>query len=189
MKRFLVIAVFAILGLFEVAYGQKIYIDKVEEDGTRLVFAQYVGIGKMGYGTSVSLCCAGSGDSLFVWSIALSIPYLGSHPEIDEGRFLLLKLGNGDIIELKNHSKVGPADYDYEVGKFGTTYYVKPDYFLSEDDIKAIIDNNVEKLRVETNIGQNDIEVNKNRFSKSIKTSYELIKERFTIKKDKYSDF
>lgn len=188
MKRFLVIAAFTVWSLFDVAYGQQIYIDKVEEDGTRLICAQYVGVGKMGYGTSVSLYCGTSGD-VFLWYISLNIPYYESHPQIDKGRFLLLKLKNGDIIELKNDTEVGPADYTYEVGKYSTIYHVRPSYDLTEDNIKAIIDNDVVKLRIETNLGQTDIEVNKNRFSKAIKTSYELIKERLTVKKDKYSDF
>lgn len=188
MKKILFLFIFC--GLFEVVYGQQIYIDKIEEDGTRVICTQYVGIGKMGFGTSVSLICAGEMDqNLFVWAIDLNIPYYESHPQIDEGRFLLIKLKNGEIIELKNNTKIGPADYTYEVREYSTIYNVSPSYYLTEDNIKAIIEKGVEKLRVETNLGQNDIEVNKNRFSKAIKTSYELIKERFTIKKDKYSDF
>ena len=50
---------------------------------------------------------------------------------MDEGSILLLNLGDGSTIELKSNY-IGPADYEYQVSSYGTTYFVYPIYEITE---------------------------------------------------------
>lgn len=80
------------------------------------------------------------------------------------GEKVLLKKKNGENIELKTKSL--QRDPFVQI------------YWLNEKEVLEIIKGDVTKMRVLTNNGYEDIEINKNNFSNAINKCYTLIKKK-----------
>lgn len=97
--------------------------------------------------------------------------------------------GVGSILELENKTEIGSIDYTFYSNQFGSGYYVYPIYHLSEVDLKKITNNNVIKIRIETDLDELDKKIKNRKLTDGIVKSLNLIKERLVIKKDVYTDF
>ncbi len=186
MKKFLIsaICIFASYSSFA-----QISIDKVEEDGSRIIVSSEVNI----YTEWTSAAAARveyitiPQDDIEHYEIILTLNE--GKMQFDEGRKLLLKFKDGSVMELSNTEAIGPADYEYQVTDYGTNYYTYPSYIVTEEQLKQISSGEVVKVRIENNIEYFDREIKKNKFSKAIQKSYEAILSRKQVKNDVYSDF
>ena len=100
--------------------------------------------------------------------------------QISKDRKLLIKLDNGSTMELHN---TDDAYYDYQRG------IVRPNYSLTIDEIKRIIEGQVVKIRIETDLDKIDKNIKKNRFSKGLKEAFEAIQKQKQTKNDLYEGF
>lgn len=66
-----------------------------------------------------------------------------------DGMVLLLKLKNGEIIELHNTNLITVDDIVHIKNKTIDHYEIYPSYPLSEQDINLLLENEVEKIRIE----------------------------------------
>ncbi len=169
------------------ANAQKIIVDKVEVDGSRFLQTKYTTIySKMVSGGALSLCCiATESDTTFYLSLMLNEQKL----EIDEGRKLIIKLGDGTILTLENSKKIGPLDYEIRQVFSSIEYLVYPMYYVSHDDLRLMIDNGVVKLRIETDMDNLDREIKPTKMADILATGLSNIEKALTVKKDIYSDF
>ena len=179
---FVFILVLSAIGL----NAQKIVVDKVESDGSRLLQTKYTTIySKMVSGGALSLCCvATESDTSFYLSLMLNEQKL----EIEEGRKLVVKLSDGTILTLENTKKIGPLDYEIRQ-VYSIEYLVYPMYYVSLDDLRLMIDKGVVKLRIETDMDNLDRDIKKTKMSDILATGLSNIEQALTVKKDIYSDF
>ena len=177
--------------------AQQIVVDKVEENGTRLIVTQKVYSGYPGIyvGLSSYRVKIGQSDTTVY---KLSIRYGSQNKrQISVGRKLLLKLSDNNIITLENAEEIGATDYTSELVQPGTyyermVYYVFPDYDITESQISQICKNEVIKIRLEYNSGEYTIEETKrkkNKFATVIRNAYSEIQETYKTEKDIYTDF
>ena len=180
---FVFILVLSAIGL----NAQKIVLDKVESDGSRLLQTKYTTIySKMVSGGALSLCCvATESDTSFYLSLMLNEQKL----EIEEGRKLVVKLSDGTILTLENTKKIGPLDYEIRQVYSSIEYLVYPMYYVSLDDLRLMIDKGVVKLRIETDMDNLDRDIKKTKMSDILATGLSNIEQALTVKKDIYSDF
>lgn len=167
----------------------QVNIDKTNEDGTRIVSSHAENI----Y-TNWTNAAAIRLNYYYIpeddyGHFEISITFNEAKMTIDEGRKLLLKKKDGSIIELVNNTEIGVADYDYEVTKYGTNYYVRPDYMVTEAQIKEIIDGDIVKIRVETNLGYFDRDIKKNKLSKGLEKQYQAVLGAIAEEKTVYDGF
>lgn len=173
--------------------AQKLSIDKVEDNGQRtLISKSYNLYTEFTTAAAFRLGCFiipenGDFDTTFVLMLTLNEGKL----QIDQGRKLLFKFDDNSIMELSSLTKIGPADYTYNVTKYGTDYFVKPDYSVTEEQIEMMISKKAVKVRIEYDLDVIDREMSpkKNKLSKGLSEAYSTIKKALTVKKDVYSDF
>lgn len=162
--------------------------DNVDVSGNRTIFSKdetlYTANG--GFMTKHRLVAKvdGAGDTTFF----LLIRFNGNKMTMEEGSALLLKLGNGENIELKSN-RVGPEDIDFVSTMIGSTYFVNVLYEIKEELIKKIIDNDVTKIRVQWLGGTFDKEIKKQALSKMLSKAYPVVKSVLGEKKSIYDDF
>lgn len=187
--------VFAGLLFANIGLSQNVKTDKYSvEDSTRIIMSHSKNLySEWASGASFSVEYGKSGNTE-VWSIGLCLNE--GKRVIDKGRKLLLKFDDGSIIELENNTEIGPGDYEYEVSKYGTNYYVYPSYNITEEQIQKIIDGNVIKVRIEDNVGYLDREIKgkkkksvKSRMSEDIKELYDNVKAASQQGKSIYDNF
>ncbi|MCD7713692.1 MAG: hypothetical protein LUI08_01985 [Prevotella sp.] len=163
-------------------------MDKAEADGTRNIATSSATLYQsMFSAASFQLGCIAQDDGEIIYILYFTLDE--GKMQIDKGRKLLIKLENDSIVELESATKIGPADYTFDVDRGVTSYYVKPLYIISEEDIENICKGNAKKIRIENNIGNIDREIKKNNFSTKLEKMYAVIKEALSEKKDVYSGF
>ena len=96
---------------------------------------------------------------------------------------------DGSIITLENISKIGPLDYEIRTGGVVTEYLVYPNYLVSKKDLIRMINNDVVKIRVETDIDYIDRNINGSGWSNSLQMGLSIIEKNLKISKTIYSDF
>lgn len=185
MKRIFTLVMFAVSISLSTMAAIKIQSDDVSSDGTRIVIASFFNI----YSETLS----GGALSLHATEFnvnnertrfySLNFMLNDGVFEIIKGSKLLIKLENGEIIEL---SAAGDVLKDYDMLRTGLVY---PTYLISKDDLQKISITPVVKIRIETAIGTIDHDIKKNKFSKGIKESLVLIDHQLQTVKDIYSDF
>ena len=188
-KNLLLIAV--IIGFTLAANAQKVEVDKVESDGTRFIRTEYSTIySKMFSGGAVALCCdynQQTNDTTFYITLLLNEP---NPPQIDKGRKLLVKLNDGDIITLENAKKIGPLDYETRKVYKTVEHIVYPMYQVSRLNLLRMINQNVEKIRIETDGAENlDYSIKRSKMSDALYEGLKNIEQALSVKKDIYSDF
>lgn len=185
MKRYLIF----ILGLlFTTSAFSQIAIDKVEEDGSRIIITGAQNIyTRLVNAAAIRVCFIKTSEDDHLYSIRLTLNE--GKMQFDKGRKLLLKFADDSIMELENTKEIGPADYEYSVTSAGTYYFTFPEYEVTEEDIEKIIEGQVVKIRVENNIGFFDRDIKKNKFSKALKKLYDAINAKKETKNDVYQNF
>lgn len=143
----------------ENAFGQSVAVDKYSvEDSTRILVSNSKFLYQtISNSTMFSLGCVVTPSGRKLWSLHLRIEEYKM--TISQGRKFLIKFDDGTVMQLENHTEIGPADYDYKVTSSGTKYSVSPNYVITEDQIMQIIKGNVVKVRIENNTGYIDREM------------------------------
>ena len=188
MKKSTIIAglcLLPILGLSQVADMVKddfrivtMQTENVRNFTDRVVFYAGLGASTMNFEKEIGI------DTIhYSLHIEASVPY---DYEIPENGKLLLRLFDGTVIELRN----GPTSYA-SLEFFGNIrqYKAMGVYDLSESQVKAIIDNGVTKLRMETNTTPIDNEWKKDKIGKVLGNQYPQIKAAISQPKSFDSDF
>ena len=185
MKKILLLLVGIIVSVN--AFAQ-IRVDKVEDDGSRIIISNdhniYTGWTNAA-SVSVIYVLTPSGEELY----QIHLCFNEGKMQFDIGRKLLLKFADDSVMEFSNITEIGPADYEYRVTDFGTSYYTYPDYLITEEEIQKIVNGNVIKIRVENNLEYFDRIIKKNKFSLAIRDSYQAIQSRKDVKNDVYEGF
>ncbi len=185
MKKCVFILVGIITSTF--TFGQ-VRIDKVEEDGSRFILTENSNIYKGWTNAGAFNLCYTlkvNGEEDYDMTLCLNEGKM----QFEEGRKLLLKFKDGSMMELKNHEKIGPTDYKYQVSSIGTSYFTFPKYILTVEEIQKIIDGEVIKIRIENDVEFFDRDIKKNKFSKGMKKAFESINAKKTTKNDVYEGF
>ena len=166
--------------------AQKLLVDKVESNGDRLMQTKYTTIySKLLSGGAISLICSTSAvDTLYMISLMLN----EGKQQIDEGRKLLLKLEDGSILTLVNIKEIGVGDYEIRTVYHSTEYLTYPAYPVTKDELFRIINGNVVKIRIETNLELLDRTIRET-ISENLSEDYNLINKKLKEKKTIYSDF
>lgn len=164
---------------------EKIKIDKMK-DGYRIIQTE-----RTPHIFPYAATMTDAAISLDVWKLndleSYSIcVYLFTDVNIDKGASLLLKLKNGEIIELQARSK-STTIKNWVFTVWQTISYT--DYTVTEEQIKQIIEHNVVKVRIETSIDHFDGKVYGSKFSKTIANDYKLIKKALEKEISVYDDF
>lgn len=168
---------------------EKNYIanDNVDTEGWRTITSIYENL-YTNWGSAASDGLAATVDPSGNITYFLKICLNEGKLTMDEGSILLLKLGDGSTIELKSNY-IGPADYEYQVSSYGTTYFVYPIYEITEAQIQKIIDSDVTKIRVQWTGGTFDKDIKKKKLSKHLSNVYPAIKNALNKEKTLYDDF
>lgn len=189
MKRLYILITFMFL-ISLMGYSQKIIYDKTDEQGSRIILTSDEDI-YTGWTHAAALSMAvvtygkNNAELLFYIDLTLNEGIF----QFAKGRKLLLKCQNGDIIELQNTKEIGAGDYKFNVTSSGTYYYTSPNYSVTEEQIQKIIDDNIVKIRIETDTGELDRDIKKNNFSKAVANDYQFLKERLKEQKSVYDGF
>ena len=155
------------------AYAQ-INKDKVEEDGSRVILSDSKNLyRKMASAAGFYLAYVLDAQGNEEWSLEVKLNEGKS--QIAVGRKLLIKSDDGSVMELQNSKEIGPADYTYNVTRYGTDYYVRPSYILTEAQLKTLINSKVIKIRIETDSDMFDREIKSAKFQKNLKEMYDAI--------------
>jgi len=184
MKKAIITIIMCLTFSF-VILAQSIVVDKTDSNGIRTIISSDFNIYTTLY-TGGSACLMYNDSIGYFLSLTLNEGYI---PQIETGRKLLLKFENEEILELENKSNISSYDYTFYCNQFGTRYNIHPIYYLSNGDITKIINNNVIKIRIETDLEELDKKIKKGKLSKGLSKSLKIIKERLSIKKDIYSNF
>lgn len=186
---FLVPSLFLVSCMGSGSIARGVSVDKVEGDGQRTVLSMSNNLyTEWNSAAAFRLACFVSSkrDTTFVLMLTLNEGKM----QIDEGRKLLIKFDDNSIMELSNITRIGPADYEYRVTKYGTDYYVQPAYAITEKQIHELMTKKAVKVRIEHDIDQIDRELSDlNKLGKGITAAYESIKEALGKSKNIYSDF
>ena len=181
MKKTLLLLL--LLTAFCPSFANKIIVDKVE-NGLRFVqtkptshvFAVWETLTDGG----IELQCY---QNMNIKEIKLYHLVIYHYFDIEEGSRLLLKMENDSIMELRSmlHSFTIDRSFTYTI------------YSVSEEQLQELMNNNVVKIRVETESGNKDSKVYGKMFSKTIAKDYKLIEETLLkeVPKEKtfYDDF
>lgn len=150
--------------------------DKMYEDGSRAILSESYNLyRKFSSAAGWYLACiiAQDGEERYSFEVTLN----EGKQQIDEGRKLLLKSKDSKIIEFVNSKKIGPADYTYNVTRYGTDYFVHPSYSISEEDIKSLLSTDIVKNRIETDFGYIDRDIKSTKFKENLQKMYDAITE------------
>ena len=155
--------------------AQKLAVDKVENDGRRILISQdytfYRDVITGDYADFNLSCTAVDGKKSFYIYFNICDKY--KSVRIDKGKKLLIKLENDSILELSNN----------------LSFSKNSSYSLSEEQIEKIVNGKVVKIRIDRNVDMIDKEIKKNKFSKRVKEAYNAIIVALQTKKDIYTDF
>ncbi len=186
MKRLLFIIAMALCVASVNAQG--LFMDKTEDNGQRSVVTGAMNIYRnFSNGAALQLAYVKSSTDDEQYLIRLTFNEFKM--QIDEGRKLLIKFSDDSIMELRNATKIGPADYDYSVSHGITDYFVSPSYLVTEEQLEEMASKNVVKIRVETNTGSFDREIKKNKFSKAVDATYNTMKRALSVERNVYTGF
>lgn len=166
----------------------QIKIDKVEEDGSRIIISNNSNI-YTGWtnAAAINLSYLLTASGLENYQITLCLNE--GKMQFEKGRKLLLKFKDNTMMELVNCERIGPADYQYQVTNIGTNYYTFPKFNVSEEELHKIINGEVVKIRIENDIEFFDRDIKKNKFSNGLKKAFDAINSRKTVKNDVYEGF
>ncbi len=211
MKRiFSITLVVLLFGLFQLqAKGNDIKVDKTDENGVRVIETTIETLYTKGsvFNSARAFFCLRAEvtpDSTYFSLIVMidegkfsldknhSIIMEDGHTlSMDKGRKLLIKLKNGEIIELENILQINAQDCVEVETIIGPNYWViKPQYPLSQDAIQKLLSENVEKVRIETNTNYFDRNVSKLlKFNKHFAKLYNALVERIATPTTIYDGF
>lgn len=186
MKKFIICAICLFASYSSFA---QIHMDKVEEDGSRIIITSSKNIYK-GWLNAAAVCLVyATLPEQEYETIELSLTLNEGKMQFDKGRKLLLKFNDGSIMELSNSEHIGPTDYTYAVTSEGTDYYTHPRYPITKEQITEIVRKEVVKIRIENNVGYFDREIKRNKFSDAIMTLYKAIYIRKQTNNNVYNNF
>ncbi len=189
LSFFLVPSVLFVSCLGTNTISRGVSIDKIENDGSRSIVSDINNLyAEWTSAAAFRLSCliTSTHDTTFILMVTLNEGKL----TIDKGRKMLIKFEDNTIMELSNISKIGPTDYDYNVTRYGTDYYVYPDYKLTVNQINELMTKKAVKVRIEHDLGEIDRELSgQNKLGKGITAEYESIIEALNTKKNIYSNF
>jgi hypothetical protein len=185
MKKFILLTLCFVT--CSIAFAQ-IDVDKVEDDGSRLIVGEYYNLYTGLTNTaSFKLSCNILVNGEETYNIILCLNE--GKMQFNEGRKLLIKFKDGSVMELKNNKEIGPADYEIVQPLKSVHYITYPRYSVTEEEIQKIIDGEVVKVRIENNIDFIDRNIKKNKFSDGIKKSFAAIKAKKETQNDLYEGF
>lgn len=186
MRKFIITCLLAFLCIHNAT--AQINKDKMYNDGSRAILSESYNLyRKFTSAASWYLACiiSKNGDEQYSLEVTLN----EGKQQINKGRKLLLKSKDNKIIELVNSTKIGPADYTYNVTRYGTSYYVKPSYDISEEDIKKLLKADIIKIRIETDFGYIDKDIKATKFKENLEKMYNAIIEAKKKPNDIYDGF
>ena len=186
MKKFLTLLLVLLSGLSAYAGGPKIVIDKVEEDGSRVVFTSEETLyttWSSGSSFGLSATVAKDGSVLYFLNLTLNEGDI----TMEKGRKLLLKLKSGETIELQISNPIGPGDYTIHQSSLGIDHLYHPFYPISEEVIQKLLKDDVVKVRVEDDAEHYDRNVKK--FMKRFNELYKLLTETLATSNSVYDNF
>ncbi len=184
MKKFITL-IFCFVTIFG-AFAQQ--IDKQEEDGSRWIISggeNLYSTFSTGAGFDLRINVLPNGDKLWRFCVTTN----EGKGTIDSGRVLLIKFEDGSVMELKNCNPIGPADYQYQVTKYGTNYYLNPHYPISEEQLQKLLTEKVTKVRIEHDAGHFDRDINSKKFNKRINNLYKQVVNRLSVSNDVHDGF
>lgn len=162
--------------------AQKLLIDKVDGNGERTMQTNYSKLyTKMTTGASIALGCVVK-ESDTTYMLCLRLSEYGK--TMEKGRKLLIKLDDNSIITLVNVNNIGSSDYN----RVGSEYQTFPIYPISKEDLFSIINGEVVKIRIETDIDLIDRDI-RGTMSGALREDYNLINKKLKENKTIYSDF
>lgn len=165
-----------------------IFNDDVNVEGYRTITSdsETLYTSNWGFMTKHNLVCVvcPNGTKTFF----LMIKFNGEELPMKENSALLLKLGNGELIELKSN-KVGYKDMDYVYTGIGSTVFTTALYEITEEQIEEIISNDVSKIRVQWDGGTFDKDIKKKKMSKLFEKAYPAILTVLKEQKSLYDNF
>ena len=173
MKRFCILLL--LLTTLCPLFANKISVDVVK-DGWRYVQTERTphifAVWKTLTDGGIALWCAQNEDFKEVKQYSIVIYYYFD-TDIEEDSRLLLKMRDGSIIELKCRAHSTTM-------RLGLAAITFAEYLVSEEQLQEIMNNNVVKIRVETEFSNNDSKVYGKMFSKTIAKDYKLIEDTLT---------
>lgn len=116
------------------------------------------------------------------WTLVMKITHCDE--EVSQGRLCLIKLNNGDVIEL---ALKRDAIIKEELGENGWYKSLVVQYNITKEQMLKFNQIGVEKIRVETNLGY--CELKPSNFEGFIKDAYRVISDQCKIKNDIYYNF
>jgi hypothetical protein len=169
---------------------------EIDKPGREYRWLQTSGIrlySKQQFPVSVALDVAENNNNpnVRIYTLLLKFYTTGYKLYFQEQSMLLMKHEDGSLTELASLDEeesahtgstwIGKNLYD------NNTATVR--YHITEEQIKKIIQLEVVKLRIETALALNDMDIETNSFSSTIRDQYLLILENLAVKKTLYSDF
>jgi len=128
-------------------------------------------------------------DALYLLSFHMST---NTRLNMDENSRLIVKLSDGEVLTFFLSGEVGFFDNKANVYGSSTWYNSRPSYKIKSSDVKKMIEGDVTKLRMETNLGYIDFDKEKYSkwlFSDVLKQCYDLIQEKAQKSNDLYEGF
>lgn len=205
MKKFLLLFL-ALMSFVVNINAQKIYADKQNEDGSRIVTTTNVPFAlrdnifdtfrkkdKRPDFFDLSTTCFIDQNGKKLYSLDFFVSNSRNKICMDKGSRLLLKLNNDSIIELRSNKNVN--DYDNKIDIIGgkTTYSVSFSYDISNSIINILKRNKVVKMRMETDYDYFDLDSSYYNsffsFSKSFLKCINLIDKELQKSNDLYDNF
>jgi hypothetical protein len=205
MKKFLLLFL-ALISFVVNVNAQKIYADKQNEDGSRIVTTTNVPFAlrdnifdvfrkkdKRPDFFDLSTTCFIDQNGKKLYSLDFFVSNSRNKICMDKGSRLLLKLNNDSIIELRSNKNVN--DYDNKIDIIGgkTTYSVSFSYDISNSIINILKRNKVVKMRMETDYDYFDLDSSYYNsffsFSKSFLKCINLIDKELQKSNDLYDNF
>ncbi len=195
MKKFLILAVLAMVSL--TAAAQKNFIPEIESDKvdtdhrTIIVNTANLRDGLTDRNPIQAKLSVMVREKSTRYNLAI---YMGSTYgfALPKGGFMLLRLGNGEVVELEQwldetQSKDYTGTYNRQTGL--RLHNNKGYYFIEREDLEAIAQHGVTKIRIEKISENVDVEYKKERWQPVVAGWLSVIDEALSQKKDIYSDF
>lgn len=172
MRKLLIVLILTVVGVCNAS--AQINKDKMYDDGSRAILTDSYNLyRKFSSAAAWYLACIIEQDGTETYSFQVTLNE--GKQQIDVGRKLLFKTKAGKIIEFENNEKIGPADYTYDVSRYGTSYYVKPSYNVTEEEIKNLLSEDIVKIRIETDFGYIDRDIKPSKFKENLQKMYDAI--------------
>ncbi len=186
MRKILITLLAALISVAAQAQKVSILYDRPEADGSRQVSTDYVSC-RNGMGDKlpleVALACTVLPSGEEMWDLRICISSATSFA-IPKGSRMLIRLGNGDLIELTQ-----TLDDHLTQDRVGTyselthikTYEMHAVYSIDEEDVRRIASGPVVKVRVEKQGEPGDNNYRKDRIGEAVAAEYALIKQTLGI--------